>query len=436
MKKLLMLPLFVLFILTSSISFAQCTWQPLVSDGFEYQTVCPDIIPGTTYHVIPQTYAVHSGTYALYMNFINCNGGTGVCAGDTFYIRTLDVCPNMPIRITSWFTTVFNSPQSDIHVVITDGSGVVLNNQLSVVTPLAPNWVLYNSGSITPTTGTITMTLITNIDGGNGNDLGMDDFLMERCFPTQTSTSTPGKICSNSMGADLFTFIPGNPDTTGAWTGPSTLAGGFAGTYSTQVNQPGFYVYSTTPYGTGTGCPAITDSINVAIVPAPAPQLGNDTVLCLNQTLLLTPGTSPAYSYIWNNGATTSTLTASTLSTGNDTVLYTVHVTDFNGCENSDSILIVFEVCNSIEESPSSHSAVINVSASTGVFHVKIPSWKTLPCLFSLSDAAGKIIISKPINEMEMTFYLPQPISGVYFYSLTQGAAIIGSGHVFLFPAK
>jgi len=79
--------LFVLIIITGCFvapnSYSQCNnWETQLFDGYEYQTVVPDLIPGATIHNTPKSYAVYSGNFSLYLNFTNCNGGVGTCSGD------------------------------------------------------------------------------------------------------------------------------------------------------------------------------------------------------------------------------------------------------------------------------------------------------------------------------------------------------------------
>ncbi|MBL0051856.1 MAG: hypothetical protein IPP29_10280 [Bacteroidetes bacterium] len=81
---------------------SQCKWQQKLYDGYEYSTTVPDLIPGTTIQTTPQSFAVHTGTKSLYMNFINTLPG-----GSLVYDRTITVCANVPIQISAWLTTSF-----------------------------------------------------------------------------------------------------------------------------------------------------------------------------------------------------------------------------------------------------------------------------------------------------------------------------------------
>ncbi len=238
---------------------AQCTWQPILTDGFEYTNIIPDLIPGTTYQNVPQTFSVHSGAKSMYMNFVNCVSGTGTCAGALVYVRTLSVCENMPVRISLWLTTTFTGGQSNMKMVIRDGNGLVLDSTANVLAPYSPTWTQYISNAVTSTTPTITFSMYTNVDGGPGNDLSCDDFKFEKCI--SVSSSRAYSVCANIDSVNLYSSLTNNPVNNGTWTGPSMLTNGYWGTFTNGLNAQGTYIYSSTPYGTAVGCPSRVDTV-------------------------------------------------------------------------------------------------------------------------------------------------------------------------------
>ena len=80
-------------------------------------------------------------------------------------------------------------------------------------------------------------------------------------------------------------------------------------------------------------CGSVTDSLNLIPVPPLGFNLGNDTIICNQDTLLLDPMTSGT-AYLWNDSSQADTLLA--FSTG----LYWVQVTDTLGCLHFDSIQV------------------------------------------------------------------------------------------------
>ncbi|MCD4746221.1 MAG: hypothetical protein K8R58_07970, partial [Bacteroidales bacterium] len=73
----------------------------------------------------------------------------------------------------------------------------------------------------------------------------------------------------------------------------------------------------------------------ITVHPSPAINLGNDTTICSNDSIILCPGSGYS-SYLWQDGSCDSTYIVDT------TGLYWVEVTDINGCTAIDSIIITF----------------------------------------------------------------------------------------------
>ncbi|GAB3295585.1 hypothetical protein GCM10027348_17350 [Hymenobacter tenuis] len=97
------------------------------------------------------------------------------------------------------------------------------------------------------------------------------------------------------------------------------------------VQAAGFYTVSVT---SPSGC---TDqaSTRVELAPSPVVNIGRDTAICDDQSILLKAGPQPAgYTYHWQDGSTGSTF--SVTSPG----IYEVEVTSSNGCISSDKLIV------------------------------------------------------------------------------------------------
>lgn len=81
-----------------------------------------------------------------------------------------------------------------------------------------------------------------------------------------------------------------------------------------------------------------TDTIVVVVNPTPEPNLGVDDTLCVGTRKVLSPG-SEFVSYLWSNQSVGATLTVDTSG------IYSVTVTDANGCTASDTISISSKNC-------------------------------------------------------------------------------------------
>lgn len=105
------------------------------------------------------------------------------------------------------------------------------------------------------------------------------------------------------------------------------------------VTQTGKYVVSVTLVG----CSA-EDSVNINFDASPKVNLGSDTTICFNKTIVL-DATNNNATYLWNDGSTLPTLTV--VNTGLQSVMVTI-----GNCNATDSIWIDHEVCGVFVEMP------------------------------------------------------------------------------------
>lgn len=408
---------------------AQCTWQNVLTDDFEYTTPIIGVIMGTTYHTTPQTFAAHGGARSMYMNFVNCTTGTGACAGTKVYERSFTVCENMPHRFSMWLTTTFNAPQSNVKMVIRDANGVVLDSTISVVAPLNPSWVQYVSSSFISTTSNILFEMYTNIDGGNGNDLSVDDFKFEKCI--SVSSTRAYSVCANIDTVNLFSSLTNNPVNNGLWGGPSNLTNGHWGTYTNGISIPGTYIYSSTPYGTAVGCPSRVDTVVAINTANPIVNLPSDTTLCTTQFLSLNAGGAGITNYLWSTNATTSNIIASTTSSTNTTATYSVIVTNQSGCTGTDTIVIDFVVCTGLGEAQEINMNLFpNPSSDVVQLHLSNPPKNELR--FVLMDVQGKVVMKEMISNQQERFSVKEFPSGMYQYRVMEGQDVKAVGKLMI----
>jgi|GEM_PF-1221871 len=141
--------------------------------------------------------------------------------------------------------------------------------------------------------------------------------------PTESWTVDNVSKCSETT---ITLYAQTNPqeDFTYLWdTGETTL--------SLSVPTPGIHSAVTTG-----ACGMVEDAIEVIDYVSPQPDLGDDQVVCDGETIVLNPGEFAGYD--WTTGATTPTIEVGTTNS------YGVTVTDGNGCQASDAILVEFVV--------------------------------------------------------------------------------------------
>ena len=144
-----------------------------------------------------------------------------------------------------------------------------------------------------------------------------------------TITADQENICLGESAYLASNVIGGSGNFTYLWTSDPP---GFT---STQPNV------TVTPEVTTTyflevfdGSATFEDQITIQVKPLPVVDLGPDAAICQGETITLNAGSGFA-AYLWNTGATTSTITVGTAGQ------YLVIVTALNGCANTDEMNLV-----------------------------------------------------------------------------------------------
>ncbi|HRP88539.1 MAG TPA: GEVED domain-containing protein [Edaphocola sp.] len=145
----------------------------------------------------------------------------------------------------------------------------------------------------------------------------------------------PCPLTTPTLGADT-TICANAPITLNAGTQPTGATYAWSNGASTQtisVNTAGTYTVTVADAG---GICTKSDTITIAVNPAPTVNLGADTTLCNGGPYVANAGGTANYSYLWTPGGETSnTKTISTSGT------YSVKVTNSMGCSASDTINVV-----------------------------------------------------------------------------------------------
>lgn len=133
-------------------------------------------------------------------------------------------------------------------------------------------------------------------------------------------------LCSNGSTMVLSDSLVGSPNLSGAWS--PTISGT---SFDPAIHGAGVYIY--TVAGSGS-CADSSATVVVSINTAPAVTLGPPFSFCQGDSLPLDAG-NPGSTFVWTpGGETTQTINASLSGD------YSVEVTDANGCQTSDTILI------------------------------------------------------------------------------------------------
>ncbi len=216
--------------------YAQCVWQEVLHDSYEYTTVVPDLIPGTTYQNTPQTFAgcVNSGTYGLYMNIVD--GYTG-----QIYDRIIeDVCIGQDYQFAFWTRDAFTS-NNDLTFNVYDANDVLLSTQNVLNNS---TWINVMMPVFSSTTSSIRFEIVTNLPGAPGNDVGFDDLRLMQCAPQEIVDGLSYCADMNDPEVNLYSLIENELSNNGSWSGPGSLDNGYLGTFTAGITPNGVYTYS------------------------------------------------------------------------------------------------------------------------------------------------------------------------------------------------
>ncbi len=255
-------------------------------------------------------------------NMLVVNGHAS--AGVNIWCQTVAVSPNTDHVLSYWATSMVNW---DPPVLRTRVNGVPVGGTFSP-TISGCSWanfsIVWNSGAATSATICIDDLFLQN----GGNDFALDDIsLIPFCYHTDAIT----------VGVQAYPTPDLGNDTTLCDGSSLLLSGSTAGaTYQWQdgsssaffnVNTAGTYDVDVTV----NGCTG-SDAIVVDYDPIPVVDLGNDTMLCDGQSLLV-DATTTGGSYLWQDGSTGPTFNVTDAGT------YAVDVT-VGACTGGDAIAV------------------------------------------------------------------------------------------------
>jgi len=225
-------------------------------------------------------------------------------------------------------------------------------------------------------------------------------------------------LLSNNLVIDLTCFEDGSGSIT------ASAYGGFSPYTYTWSNATAGPVNNGLPAGThgltvtdSVGCECTTNEI---LVNEPLPLVvnitnyWNDTTgTCTGVGAIQVSGGTPTYNYLWNDLLVTVNDTVTGLCEG----VYTITVTDMNGCQTMDSISIfnVVGLDDLNEEQqlliyPNPISNTISLQVSENLFGLN----------FSIYDMHGKKVSLGSIGAVEMKIDVSSLKTGLYYFSIDE----------------
>ena len=284
------------------------------------------------------TYAISTNANLTHVNFVNCTDhttGTGnmmvingaAAANQSVWSQVVNVTPFTDYDFSAWFTSVHSSNPASLSFAI---NGVPIGNAVNLSSATC-NWqnfaASWNSGASVSATISIT----NQNTGGSGNDFAIDDiYFAKYCELTDSIIVSFDNTPIISLGNDT-SFCVGDTLLLSPYNGIANFH------WSTGQTSASIKVASTGTYWVSVSsvfCSA-TDTIDVIVNDYPIVQLGNDTLLCDNNSFTLDVS-NPNASYHWFDLSSNPIYNVSTAG------VYWVDVL-IGTCKSSDTIIVSTE---------------------------------------------------------------------------------------------
>ncbi|MCE1202364.1 MAG: C25 family cysteine peptidase [Bacteroidia bacterium] len=280
-------------------------------------------------------------------------------------------------------------------------------------------------------------------------------------------TVSPGTITStHSTGAVTFRFVSDNSITRAGWVanfvtmgplgvnpaayppqiclGNSALlnahASGGNGNYTytwsptTGLSNPTIANPVATPTETTTYTVTVNDGlvqtngqVTLTVNTIQPVDLGQDTTLCVWQSVTFDATIPNAASYLWTPGnITTPTFTAAGSQFGAGTHNVSVTVTDVNGCTTTDNVNVTFDVCSFIGENDNQLQVMIHPNPAVNVLNIQITGQAEKLSYYLLNYQGQKVYSKEQVNVNGLyssQIDLQNLAKGVYYIRLQSGTA-------------
>jgi len=318
----------------------------------------------------PTLTVTSTGTYV-----ITVTNAMGMMATDTVFIEFLDFQPPVLVDVidcTPGAIALFDA-----------GSGTIPGN-------ITYSWGTGGLGQIDTlfATGTIWVTKTDATLGCSASDTAI--FIDEPIFTLGNDTS----FCAG----DTLILNPG-PALSYLWndaTSNPTLAATTAGDYYVTITD-------------GNGCPGSDTLTVLAVNPLPIVDLGSDTLFCIGTIGSLDAGAGGTY--LWNDGSTTQTL-APTVSD-----VYSVIVTDANGCVGTDTTIIVINTCVGVDELTSDTEIKMYPNPTQGGLTIEFAAFNN-DVVMNVLNIYGQVVRTGKLTSATTVLDLNDLSEGTYILQL------------------
>ena len=206
-------------------------------------------------------------------------------------------------------------------------------------------------------------------------------------------------VCSGTI-VD-FTAIPVNGGIPSyQWYLNGTPVGNNSDTYTNNALSDGDSVYCimTSSLTCVTGSPALSNTIIMTVLPSPVVDLGPDTTICDDQSILLDAG-SGFVSYLWTGGSINQTLLVDGATIGTGSWSFIVEVSDTNNCEAADTIIVTVTTCTGLSDNSNNPMIFCYPNPVHGVLSVVINTGSGENIELYLANIYGQIVYARQIGK-------------------------------------
>ncbi|MBP6335643.1 MAG: T9SS type A sorting domain-containing protein [Bacteroidia bacterium] len=188
------------------------------------------------------------------------------------------------------------------------------------------------------------------------------------------------------------------------------------------TQQPGVYYCTTNP---GTSCEGHSDTLSLIFYPDPPPNLGPDTLVCLNHSITLTPG-SGFNSYQWQDGSVQPAFTRTASQPDSQWVWCMVR--DMHNCYDVDSVFVTFDICQSTDEKLNDVKLSFSPTPLFGnTLTLFAPGFHFSHPEITLFSMEGKLIWQNrlPSSEEKVQIEMPELAPAIYILKIEDGGCSV-----------
>ena len=248
-----------------------------------------------------------------------------------------------------------------------------------------------------PINGNWTLTITDNLSIDNGFIFGWGIDLYSALFP-----STLQNIVSQS------------------WNSSSSIITNNADSITVLPNDSGIFQYTYTAIDS-LGC-IFDTSLYVESLALPLVNLGNDTILCANQSINLSSG-SDAAAQFWSTNSSLPVISIDSAGIGLNSKEISVQVIGINGCTNKDTIIISFATCNSISNIHNDAKLMLYPNPSDGIFTISGSLNNDKNIQMQIYNSSARLIIQKNLvsinGEISRIIDMRNYAKGIYYIRLS-----------------